>query len=127
MEVEKMFEKATRMKLRFPFKGMCTVEDLWDLSTRNLDGIYKTLRKEQKAQDEDSLLETKSAADTVLNLQVQIVEYVAKVKIAEEKARKDSAARGLEKARILEVIAEKEEGALKDLSIEELKQKVAAL
>ena len=30
-----VFEIATRKKYRFPFKGMITVEDLWDLSLQN--------------------------------------------------------------------------------------------
>ena len=31
-----MFEVATRNKFRFPFKGLISVEDLWELSVDNL-------------------------------------------------------------------------------------------
>ena len=44
--MEKIFEYATRNKIRFPFKGMISVEDLWELTPTNLDTIYKTLNKQ---------------------------------------------------------------------------------
>ena len=41
--MENKFEIAIRNKYRFPYKGMITIEDLWDLSVTQLDGIFKTL------------------------------------------------------------------------------------
>lgn len=46
MEANKMFEVAVRNKFRFPFKGVISVEDLWDLSVQQLDGIFKTLKSQ---------------------------------------------------------------------------------
>ena len=37
-----LFVMATRGKYRFPFKGQISVEDLWDLSVKNLDSIFKS-------------------------------------------------------------------------------------
>ena len=34
-----LFEIATRKKYRFPYKGLISVEDLWDLSMRELVAI----------------------------------------------------------------------------------------
>lgn len=51
-----MFEIATRTKMRFPFKGMISVEDLWDLSVQNLDKVFKTLNSQRKEAQEESLL-----------------------------------------------------------------------
>jgi len=115
-----MFEKASRLKVRFPYtKGQVTVEDLWDLSTTVLDGIYKTLRATQKDQDGDSLL-AERRTDTVLALQIDIVKYIVTVKVAEADAKKLATAKREQKARIMELIAEKQDESLKNKSIEEL-------
>ncbi len=58
-----MFELATRYKFRFPFKGMISVEDLWDLSVENLDTVFKCINAEMKKTKEESLLSTKSKDD----------------------------------------------------------------
>lgn len=39
MELTNIFEAATRYKYRFPFKGMISVEDLWDLKLQDLDSV----------------------------------------------------------------------------------------
>ena len=52
MEAGKLFETATRNKMRFPFRGMISVEDLWDLSLTNLDSVFKTLNAEAKKSEE---------------------------------------------------------------------------
>ena len=45
MTTENLFEMATRSKLRFPStKGELSVEDLWDLSDKDLDVVYKNLK-----------------------------------------------------------------------------------
>ena len=83
MTMEKMFENATRTKMRFPFKGMISVEDLWDLSVKDLDTIFKTLNAQVKKSQEESLLVTKTEEDEVLSTQIEIVKYIVAVKLAE--------------------------------------------
>jgi len=61
-----MFEKAARLKLRFNFKGILSVEDLWDLSLESLDLIYKNLSAEAKKSKEVSLLEIKTKEGVLL-------------------------------------------------------------
>ena len=41
-----IFAKASKLRLRFNYKGIITVEDLWDLSIDTLDKIYKYLHLE---------------------------------------------------------------------------------
>lgn len=124
---DKMFEQAVRMKLRFPYKGVCTVEDLWDLNLTNLDGLYKTLRIRQKGSEEESLLKTKTVEDEVLSLQIELVKYVVETKQAEAAAKRDDTARRAEKKRLSEILASKQEKALENLSEEELRKRIEAL
>lgn len=121
-----MFEKATRLKVRFPHKGQCSVEDLWDLGVTALDGIYKTLRGAQKEQDGESLLSEKRE-DAVLALQVDIVKHIVGVKQAEAEAKRLSVEKKAQKERIMELIARKQDEALASKSVEELTALVAGL
>ena len=102
--MEKMFEYATRNKVRFPFKGLISIEDLWDLSLTELDSIYKTLNKKVKQANEESLLNTKSKEDKTTEIQIEIIKYIVTIK-QEEAARSMAAAeRRAKKQKILEVL-----------------------
>lgn len=114
-----MFEKATRMKLRFEYRGLISVEDLWDLSLTQLDTIYKKLSAEIKNRVEDSLLEEEKPDDEA-TLKVEIVKHIFGVKKSEQNARKAEVARRQQKARIMEILAEKQDEGLKGKSEEEL-------
>ena len=83
-----MFEIAARNKFRFPFKGMISTEDLWDLSVENLDNVFKMLNSEMKKTKEESLLSTKSKDDEVLELKIEIVKHIVAVKQEEKEVEK---------------------------------------
>ena len=68
-----IFEYAVRNKLRFPFRGMLSVEDLWDLRVEDLDKVFKVLNAQVKEQKEESLLDKKSKEDAVLDIQIEII------------------------------------------------------
>ena len=120
--MEKKFEAASRMKLRFAHKGQCTVEDLWDLSLPSLDGIYKQLRADQKRLEGDSLLSSgEGTQDVALAFAVDIVTHVVRTKQAEAQARTQAAEKRAKKARILEIIESKQDEALQGKSVEELR------
>lgn len=125
--MEKMFEYATRNKVRFPFKGLISIEDLWDLSLTELDSIYKTLNKKVKQANEESLLNTKSKEDKTTEIQIEIIKYIVTIK-QEEAARSIAAAeRRAKKQKILEVLAAKEDASLQDKSPEELQKMLSEL
>ena len=117
-----IFEYAVRNKLRFPFKGMISVEDLWDLSLSNLDSIYKILNKQIKQSEEESLLTTKTDVDTELEVQIAIVKHIVSVKLEEKEAMEKAAAKKAQKQKIMSIIATKEDEALRNSSVDDLRK-----
>jgi len=111
-----MFEKATRKKLRFSYKGQISVEDLWDLPLTALDSIYGQLCKEQEAASENSLLKRRTSADSDRTLRLGLVKHVVETKMAEDDARKLRAERKMKKERIAEIIAKKQDESLESMS-----------
>ena len=122
MKEMNIFEYATREALRFPYKGSQSVEDLWQLSVRELDSIYKTLNKQVKQSEEESLLNTKTSVDTELEVQIAIVKHIVSVKLAEKEAAEKASAKREQKQKIMSIIATKENEALQNSSIDDLKK-----
>lgn len=115
-----IFKNATKKKYRFNFRGVCTVEDLWDLSVENLDMIYKSLKKQQKENDGESLLTTVTKEDKALAEKIEIVKEIVVDKLAAAEKARNAAKKRAENQRILEIIADKKDETLKEKSIEEL-------
>ena len=115
-----MFEKAARLKLRFNYKGVCTVEDLWDLSLRALDSIFKIENAKLKVQKEESLLDVKSKEDTALNLKIEIIKHIFLTKTQEQEIRKNASERAAKKEKLLSIYAMKEDEALHAMSKEDI-------
>lgn len=122
-----IFEVAAREKYRFPFNGSISVEDLYDLTVRQLDSIYKTLNAEVKKADEDSLLEVKTPIAEELDNKINIIKYVVSYKLAAvEKAQKAEEI-AQKKQRIMELISDKQDEELKSKSTEELEELLKSL
>lgn len=117
-----MFEVATRNKFRFPFKGLISVEDLWELSVDNLDSIFKSLNSEMKKTKEESLLSTKTREDEVLETKIEIVKYIVSVKLAEKEQREMAFLNKERNQKIMDIIAAKKDAELQNMSIEELEK-----
>lgn len=122
-----MFESAARGKYRFPFKGQVTVEDLWDLSPKDLDSIFKALNAQSKKANEESLLASKSATDVVLDTKIEIVRYIVGVKLTEAEREKAAKENREKKQRLAELIADKQDAELREKSVAELQAMMAAL
>lgn len=127
MEIGKLFELATRNKMRFPFRGMISVEDLWDLSLTNLDSVFKILNAEAKKSEEESLLNTKSKEDEEISNKIDIVKYIVNVKLKEKRAREDARKNAEMKQRLLEIKAKRQDAALENMSDEDLDKMLAEL
>jgi hypothetical protein len=129
-----VFEKAARVKLRFATnKGLLTAEDLWELpltsdrSYANLDDLAKQLNRQLKDSTEQSFVTPHTAADAVAQLSFDLVKHIIDVKLEERDVARATQDRRKTKARIMELIATKQDEALATKSVEELTAMVEAL
>lgn len=121
-----LFKIATKKKYRFNYKGQATVEDLWDLSVEELDKIYKNLKSLQKNASEESLLQTVTKEDKELNNKIEIIKTIVTDKLAAKDRAMKAASQRAQNQRILEIMADKQDAALKEKSIEELQNMLIA-
>ena len=117
-----IFEAASKNKYRYPYKGMITTEDLWDLTPAQLDIVYKALNKGVSEAQVSSLMCKVTEVDAELLNKIEIVKYIFNAKEAEAEARKNDAAKHAKKQRILDILAQKQEDALQNMSEDELKK-----
>lgn len=118
-----MFDKATRMKLRFESnKGLLSVEQVWDLSLTALNEMAKGLSRQVKAAetDEEDFIGTKSNVDSELQLRFDVVKHIIGVKLKERDDSRDAAERKANNQVILELIQRKKQQELESKSVEEL-------
>lgn len=126
MTTTNIFEVATKEKYRFPFKEMISVEDLWDLKLQDLDSVFKSLNKQKKQNDEESLLQVKTAEDQELDNKIQIVKYIVKFKQEEIEERLQAKDKKEYNQKLLELIERKQNEELAGKSIEELQAMLKA-
>jgi hypothetical protein len=129
-----IFEIATREKFRFSSpKGKLMVEDLWTLplasdnpDKANLNDIAKHYYKKIKDATEVSFVERVANPETTASVKLEIIQRIIAVRQEEENVRKAAAENAVKrKARndmIMSIIAEKQEGSLREKSLEELKK-----
>ncbi len=118
-----MFEKATRQKLRFQYKGLISTEDLWDLSLEELNAIYVALCSKTKNKTEDSLITDGKASkeDRDNMLRMEIVKSIFEVKKKEVEKRKLKKEQKDRDQQILSILARKENQEMENKSIDELR------
>lgn len=129
-----LFEIASREGYRFDsVKGALTVEDLWalPLTTRangaSLDSVAKQINSQLKTSVEESFVTQKTSADTTLTNKLELVKYIISVRMEEANVAKVRADKAQEKAKILEILARKQEQSLENSSEEDLLAKLAEL
>lgn len=132
--MDNLFMQATRIALRFPSnKGPLTVEQLWELPLQaknsfDLDTVAKTVNAELRALSDDSFVETRSnPAKTEKALALEIVKAIIAYKQDENATQRSQAANKEMRDRLMAIRAEKQDAALKGLSLEEIDAQIAAL
>lgn len=123
-----MFEKASRLKLRFDSdKGLLHVEDLWDLPLQGLNVIAKGLNKELKSSEEEDFLEEKSAGDRIIKLKFDIVLHIIKTKKSEAEKRADASEKRARKEKLMNILEKKQDAGLEEKSEKDLIKEIKDL
>ena len=132
-----MFEKSTRLKLRFNSpKGLLTSEDIYSLPLLTNSPTQIDLNiVAQIAFDELAALSTKtfvgaaanSAKRELAQLRLDIIKHVIDIKEAEAVANEQAKVRASQKEFIKELIAEKQLDGMKSKSLDELNALLATL
>mgnify|MGYP003402909193 FL=1 len=129
-----IFEKASREQIRFTtVKGPLTVEHLWDLpltsrSGFDLDSIAKSTNAELKAMQEESFVVTSTnPAKSTAELKLEVIKFIIADRIAENEKTKQATARKQERERLVEILGQKQDEALKVMTPEEIQKRIAEL
>lgn len=122
-----MFERATREKTRFNFRGSITVEDLWDLALVDLDTIYGKLETELENLPKKSLLSGNSTQRENIEFKQSIIKYIVETKQKEVDEATLAKANATKKEMILNILAKKKNESYENMSIEELETLVKDL
>ena len=129
-----MFEKASRLKLRVDSsKGSLAVEDLWDLpltstaGKANLDAMAVALFVKVKETNEVSFVTPKEDTSSLDRLRFDIVKHILDVKLAERDAAKIAADNREKKRQLQEIIHGKENQALQDMPLADLRKMIDSL
>jgi hypothetical protein len=128
-----MYKKAIRLKLRYnTISGNLTTEDLWDLPLRStrgasLDNLAKMLNKEIQSNEEESFVDTPSAANGELRLKFEIVKDIIKDRLSENEAKRNAATVKKEKEVLMGIINKKQNESLESESLDDLKKRLEEL
>jgi len=129
-----IFEQATRRAIRFESaKGDLSVEQLWDLplQSRNqfdLDTVAKTVNRQLNAVTEESFVSVReNPAKETLSLKLEIVKHIISVKLQEAEEARNRATKASEKEKLLRLLDEKQNEALRALTPEEIQERLKAL
>ena len=129
-----IFEQATRRAVRFESaKGDLSVEQLWDLplQSRNqfdLDTVAKTVNRQLNAVTEESFVSVReNPAKETLSLKLELVKHIISVKLQEAEEARNRANKASEKEKLLRLLDEKQNEALRALTPEEIQERLKAL
>ena len=137
MESKNVFLEVSRRRLRFPAEvGSLTVEDLWDLSLKRIDGIYKSLKAAKNRLENtsgESLFKNDENDPVVsrqleeVEIQIQVVTQIFNIKREEAAVVQAQADRDEKKRKLVAALAMKEDEELRSMSKEDLLKQIQEL
>jgi hypothetical protein len=136
--MEELFRKAIENKWRFPAAGrnVLSLEELYDLplagnNGTNLDTVANLINNElQVKRGKVSFVTTNTRNDrevAELEDKLELVKDVIQVKLERNAARQEQVAKASEKAMLEALLVQKQTEALKNLSEEEIRKRLAEL
>jgi hypothetical protein len=118
------FKEASRIGLRFETsKGSLSTEQLWTLPLVQLATVVRNLKALTTKDNDDDLAfldEKATPVDKVVELRFNVAKEIYLAKQAENVSARDAKTKKAHNEKILGLIAEKQEGNLKNMSEEEL-------
>lgn len=130
-----LFKEATKHNYMFPTaKGFVNIQMLWTLPLTvtskqdvSLDTVAQTIYRELKDTEEVSFVSVNSTASNVLSNKLEIVKAIIADKQAELAARKEEADKKAELQRLTDILADKDDDALKSLNREQILDRINKL
>lgn len=86
-----------------------------------MDGIFKNLKSQEKAVQEESLLETRTPEDEVLKTKIEIIRHIVSVKLEEANQAERAKEIHDQRQKILGVLADKQDEDLRNKTPDELR------
>lgn len=120
--IANIFELASNMKFRFPYKGLISTEDLWDLNLDQLDMVYRALNKDVKKSQEESLLSKNTFEDKILSAKIEIVKHIFNYKLEMAEKQEQAQINAEKRRKILDILAQKQDASLQNMSEDELRK-----
>ena len=122
-----IFEKASRQKLRFDYRGPCSVEDLWDIPLSALNNMFQSLNLLARTESESLLIPEKNSEGEDLTLQIEIIRHVVATRLQERDEAESEKTRADRKQQLLGILAEKQDDSLREMPVEDLKKLIGEL
>ena len=119
-----IFEKASRIKLRFDLNGQISTEQIWSVPMSALADYEQSLTEvvESYGKSTRRSKKTRTEQQELNQLRLEIVTYVLDVRETELEAAKSAADVKEHNQKILELIRNKQDQKLQEMSVEELEK-----
>ena len=129
-----IFEQATKKRIRFASPvGLIGVEELWQLPLQsrsaekaNLDDIAKGVARDIAKAEEESFV-NKSASSPTNELRLKILKSIIASKVDEAEKAKTAEERRQRKDKLLHALDKKRDGAIEDMSEEDIENELKEL
>jgi hypothetical protein len=119
-----IYKRAMRKKLKFQTsRGVLSTEDMFDIKVEELDKWAIALNKKIKAEEGESYRKDQKQSSTQSTddkLRLDLLVDIINTKEKDAETAEKAIATKQRKARLAELIAEKKDEDLKDMSVEEL-------